>query len=248
VSADEWERFEPECGTILASFELIEEQGRRFVPTDRYQKKFIEGWTIYVNEDLLADGTELGNQVLRLLKAKLYEAERVLPAKACEELRGVPIWLEVDDGGASGAGYVSSSREALRANGYNPDKAKSIQIRNASRFLRWTLDQPALLLHELAHAYHDRVLGQDHESIAAAFRAKRGATRRSCSSTAARTALTLSRTTPSILRRGRKPSSVPTTLTPSCEPSSYVTIRSCSRYCRRSGVSGMWRNDGFDGE
>jgi hypothetical protein len=171
VSADEWERFEPECGTILASFELIEEQGRRFVPTDRYQKKFIEGWTIYVNEDLLADGTELGNQVLRLLKAKLYEAERVLPAKACEELRGVPIWLEVDDGGASGAGYVSSSREALRANGYNPDKAKSIQIRNASRFLRWTLDQPALLLHELAHAYHDRVLGQDHESIAAAFRA-----------------------------------------------------------------------------
>jgi hypothetical protein len=171
VSSDEWERFEPECGTILASFELIEEQGRRFVPTDQYQKKFIEGWTIYVNEDLLADGMELGNQVLRLLKAKLYEAERVLPAKACEELRGVPIWLGVDDGGASGAEYHWSSREALRANGYNPDKAKSIEIGNASRFLRWTLDQPALLLHELAHAYHDQVLGQDHEGIAAAFRA-----------------------------------------------------------------------------
>ena len=93
------------------------------------------------------------------------------PPKAYEELRRVPIWLGVDDGIGACAEYHSTSREALRANGSNPDKSKSIEIGNASRFLRWTLDQPALLLHELAHAYHDRVLGHDHEGIATAFRA-----------------------------------------------------------------------------
>lgn len=170
-SAEEWKRFEPECDTLLASFEFLKEQGRRFVPTDQYEERFIEGWTIYVNEDLLADGTELGSKALRLLQAKLYEVERVLPAKAYEELHGVPIWLGVDDGVAPCAEYHSTSRESLRVNGYNPDKAKSVEIGNASRFLRWTLDQPALLLHELAHAYHDRVLGHDHEGIATAFRA-----------------------------------------------------------------------------
>ena len=32
-SAEEWKRFEPEFDTVLASFELLSEQGRRFVPT-----------------------------------------------------------------------------------------------------------------------------------------------------------------------------------------------------------------------
>jgi len=170
-SAEEWTRFERECGTVLASFELLEEQGRQFVPTDQYAKRSIQGWVIYVNKDLLADGTELGSKALRLLEAKLHEVERVLPAKAYEELRRVPIWLGVDDGVAPCAEYHWASREALRANGYNPDKAKSVEIGNASRFLRWSLDQPAMVLHELAHAYHDRVLGHDHEGIATAFRA-----------------------------------------------------------------------------
>jgi hypothetical protein len=78
--------------------------------------------------------------------------------------------LGVDDGHAPCAEY-HPSREWLRANGYNPDKAKSVEIGNASRFLRWSLDQPAMVLHELAHAYHHRVLGYDHEGIRAAFRA-----------------------------------------------------------------------------
>ena len=148
--------------------DLKREEGKGFVPTGQYEKRSIEGWTIFVNKDLLADGTELGSKALELLEAKLYEVGRVVPEKACEELRRVPIWLGVEDG--SSAGY-HPSREWLRANGYNPDKAKSVEIGNASRFLFWSFDQPGTVLHELAHAYHDRVLGYDHEGIRAAFRA-----------------------------------------------------------------------------
>jgi hypothetical protein len=169
-AAKEWARFEPVCDTLLASFELLNERGKRLVPTDHYEKRAIQGWTIYANKDLLADGTELGSRALRLLETKLYEVERVLPAKAYEELRRVPIWLGVDDGYAP-CGQYHWSRESLRASGHNPDKATSVEIGNASRFLRWSLDQPAMVLHELAHAYHDQVLGHDHEGILEAFRA-----------------------------------------------------------------------------
>ena len=168
-SAKEWRRVEPECDTVLASFELLSEQGRRFVPTVQYEKRSIEGWTIYVNKDLLADDTELGSKALRLLETKLYEVGRVVPDKAREVLRRVPIWLGVDDGHAPGAEY-HPSHEWLREHGYNPDKAKSVEIGNASLFLRWSLDQPGMVLHELAHAYHHRVLG-DHAGLRAAFRA-----------------------------------------------------------------------------
>ena len=101
--------------------DLKREEGKGFVPTHQYEKRSIEGWTIFVNKDLLADGTELGSKALELLEAKLYEVGRVVPEKVCEELRRVPIWLGVDDGIRLNAEY-HSSREFLRANGHNPDK------------------------------------------------------------------------------------------------------------------------------
>ena len=50
-----------------------------------------------------------------------------------------------------------------------PDKAKSVEIGNAGRFLEWSKDQPAMVLHELAHSYLDRVLGLNHPGIKAAY-------------------------------------------------------------------------------
>jgi hypothetical protein len=60
-------------------------------------------------------------------------------------------------------------------NGYNPDKAKCIEIASAEKMLSLPAFRPELmLLHELMHAYHDRVLGFDHPEIIAAYeRAKK---------------------------------------------------------------------------
>jgi hypothetical protein len=154
---------------VLVSAPAATEPARRpFVPTVDYERRSVEGWTVYVNRRLLAEQRELGTRALRLLEVKLYDIERVVPAAACAELKKVPLWLGVDDGHAPCAEY-HPSREWLEKSGYNPDKGKAVEIGNAGRFLEWSRDQPWMLLHELAHAYHDRVLGFDHPEIRAAY-------------------------------------------------------------------------------
>ena len=141
---------------------------RPFVPTSDYRTRTVEGWTIHVNKGLLTDQRELGERALRLLDVKLYDIVRVVPARAVEQLRQVPIWLGINDGHALCSEY-HPNRDWLAANGYNPDKAKSVEIGNASRFIDWAHDQPFMVLHELAHAYHDRVLSFDNPEVKAAY-------------------------------------------------------------------------------
>ena len=84
------------------------------------------------------------------------------------ELQKILIWLGVDDGYAPCAEY-HPDKEFLKQHGFNPDKAKCVEIGNASRFLTWSVNQPMMILHELAHAYHDQVLGFDHAEIQATY-------------------------------------------------------------------------------
>lgn len=141
-----------------------------FVPTSEYAERRVEGWTVMVNRRLLAgEDADLGREALRLLEVKLFDIRRAVPELACRELQAVPIWLGLDDGHAPCAEY-HPSREWLAENGYNPDKARAVEIGNARRFLDWSKDQPSMILHELAHAYHDRVLGHDYPGIRAAYR------------------------------------------------------------------------------
>jgi hypothetical protein len=144
------------------------EAKRPFVPTAEYETRTVEGWTVRVNRHLLSDRKDLGDPALRLLAEKLYDIRRMVPERACAELQRIPIWLGVDDGHAPCAEY-HPSRDWLRDNGYNPDKAKCVEIGNATRFLEWSKSQPAMILHELAHGYHDQVFGYDDSRIRAAF-------------------------------------------------------------------------------
>jgi hypothetical protein len=149
---------------------LAPDDSKSFVPTSSYAERSIEGWTVHVNKRLLADESDVGAQALQLMRVKLFDISRLVPARACQELRKVPIWVGVNDGHAPCAEY-HPSRDWLSKNGYNPDKAKSVEIGNASRFVEWSVGQPMMLLHELSHAYHDRVLGHAHKGIQAAYEA-----------------------------------------------------------------------------
>jgi hypothetical protein len=141
-----------------------------FVPTSEYESRHIEGWSVRVNKALLASDSELGKQALRVLELKLGEINRVVPAKAAQRLHRVTLWVGVNDGHAPCAEY-HPSKKWLAENGYNPDKAKCVEIGNASRFIAWSLDQPMMILHELAHAYHDQFLGHDFKPVRAAYQA-----------------------------------------------------------------------------
>jgi len=143
-----------------------------YTPTSGYELRSIEGWThIYIHKDLLTKHKEVGDEVIKVLSVKLYELTRTIPPKALAELRKVPIWMEYHDSKAP-TGCFHPSRRWLVDNGLNPDKTRCVEFGDARRFLRGTLVQPSVVLHELAHAYHNRVLrvGNRHKEIDAGWK------------------------------------------------------------------------------
>src|SRR5207302_1612259 len=118
------------------------------IPTSQYEERQVEGWTVHVNRTLLDEQRPLGNDALKLLAAKLYDIIRVIPERKCIELQKVPIWLGVDDGPNDRAQYHPSP-DWLTKHGFNPDKAKGVEIGNAKRFLKTAIEQPSMVLHEL---------------------------------------------------------------------------------------------------
>ena len=59
----------------------------------------------------------------------------------------------------------------LDAAGPQLPMAKAVEFTNTSNFEAECRRMPVFVLHELAHAYHDRVLGNDHAGIKAAYEA-----------------------------------------------------------------------------
>jgi hypothetical protein len=138
-------------------------------PTDRYVERHIEGWKVLVNKRLLREeNRDLGDRALRLLEDHLYRITRVVPPAAVKKLRRIPIWVELAERHHPCMVYHPSAGW-LREHDMNPDKAESVEIANANNFLSWTIDQPWMVLHELAHGYHHQVLGHDNADIRACY-------------------------------------------------------------------------------
>lgn len=132
-----------------------------YEPTTAYEKQEIEGWQIIVNKRLLADDPETAAAALKQLEHQLYEIVRRVPAPAVAKLREIPIWLELDEPHHPCAVYHPDVGW-LRDHGMNPDKADCVELSNAKRFVAWTREQPMMVLHELAHGFHDRFLERGH--------------------------------------------------------------------------------------
>lgn len=158
---------------VLVSICLMATGGRaetkQYEPTDHYVVHEIEGWRVYVHRDLLGPKKDLGEKAIKLLRMCLYQVTLVVPRNALVKLREVPIWLEAGNPKVRGACY-HPSRQWLIDHGFNPEKARSIEIGNPKNFLDWWHHQPMMVLHELAHAYHHQVLGNDNEDIRKAYK------------------------------------------------------------------------------
>jgi hypothetical protein len=138
---------------------------------ERYAVEPIEGWKVLVHRDLdAADRRALRADVVRLLTDHLYRVARAVPPPALEKLRAISIWIEVAHPRHPCMCYHPSA-ECLRTHGMNPDKAGAAEIANCKNFLTWTHEQPWMVLHELAHGYHNRVLGDSNAEVKAAYQA-----------------------------------------------------------------------------
>jgi hypothetical protein len=139
-----------------------------YEPNSNYTIRKIEGWKVYVNYRLIDENKKLCKEALRLMRVKLYDINRVVPKPALKHLHKVSIWLEFNNEQVLCACYHPSEQWLIEHN-FSPEKAKSVEIGNAVNFLEWTLDQPSMVLHEMAHAYHHQFLGYDNAEIKFAY-------------------------------------------------------------------------------
>lgn len=138
-------------------------------PVNAYIRRDIAGFTVLVHCDVFKHSPEAA-KALRELEAQARQIIRVVPAQALAHLRRVRIWLEWENK-PNGAAEYHPSAVWLKQHGYNPEKAGGIEISNARNFVKWSRgEQPWMLLHEMAHAFHHQVLGYDNRMVRIAYR------------------------------------------------------------------------------
>ena len=172
------------CLVCLTIPSMIFAQSTRRAPSSRptsrnapkptaHTTRTIEGWTVRIDNRLLSDPDRaLGERAIKLLSMRLADIVWTLPADKVKWLRTVPIVLDKTHGALLTAQYHPSAGW-LRDNGYDTSLARCVHIPDAAYFTsgKMSYEQPWAILHELAHAYHDQVLGFDDPRIAAAWKA-----------------------------------------------------------------------------
>ena len=98
------------------------------------------------------------------MHAQLQQIIRAVPGQPLSKLRQIPIWVEFAHPRHPCMCYHESP-DWLREHDMNPEKAGAVELANCQNFLKWTIDQPWMVLHELAHGYHHRFLTDDAEVI-----------------------------------------------------------------------------------
>ncbi len=157
---------------LLFSFSTLRaaDESQLLQPTSRSIRE-IEGWTVRVDDRLLGDSPEtaLGTRALRFLEAKLVEIKAVVPAARLTDLQAVTIVLDLNCGKLGSMQYHPDAGW-LKAHGYAIDLAKCVHIPRAADLptRRNINEQPWVILHELAHAFHDQKLSFDEPRIKAA--------------------------------------------------------------------------------
>lgn len=139
---------------------------------DPVEKK-LEGWTLAVDPKLLAaENRETADRAFAALANHLQRVKFILPEARVAELQKLPIWIELNNERVGSMQYHPDAGW-LRRMKHDPRMVKHVHIPRArALFSRGTwVKHPYVVMHELAHAYHDQVLGFNHEGIAAAYKA-----------------------------------------------------------------------------
>jgi hypothetical protein len=107
---------------------IVDEQEKApFDPTENYDQREIEGWSVLVNRSFEKDDAALCARTLELLRFQLYQITRVVPAGALEKLRTVRIWVERAEPHHPCMAYHPDAGW-LREHDMNPAKAHCVEV------------------------------------------------------------------------------------------------------------------------
>ena len=162
------------CVLILTIFTLAaQEAGNFYKPVI----KDVEGWTIAVEPRLLKkENQEVANKAFVALANHLQRVKFILPEAKVKELQKLPIRLELNNQRLGSMQY-HPSRSWLRANRHDPALVKHVHIPRAKALYdrgMWA-KHPYVIMHELAHAYHDQVLSFENKEIIGSYEAAKKA-------------------------------------------------------------------------
>ena len=139
-----------------------------FTPTAAYVARAIRGFTVLVHPAVMEDAGA-ASQAFAELESQMDEIAAAVPESILAKLRQARIWLEWQQREDTAAQF-HPARAWLLAHGYNPEKAGDVEISHARNWVSWSRrEQPSSLLHELAHAYHFRDLGEQEPLIRNAY-------------------------------------------------------------------------------
>lgn len=136
--------------------------------------KDMEGWTVSIDPKLLeGEHAEEGEEALEMLANHLQRIKVLVPEPRLKDLQTVGIWIEHDHPEINvEPGPYHPGVKWLTDRGYDPRLAKKVHVTRAASLLdrKQMLKHPAVILHELVHAYHDQFLGYEEPRIKAAYR------------------------------------------------------------------------------
>jgi len=166
------------CMFSMATTGSAEEAEKREDPKDEIPAvrfdpvaKKIEGWTVHVDPALLeGEHAEAGGQALKMLGNHLFMISLLSPVEILKKLQGLEIWIEWHHP-RLGAMQYHPSIEWLKGNKHDPRLARKVHIPRSQALLSRgeLVKHPMVVLHELAHAYHDQILGFDNPKIIDAY-------------------------------------------------------------------------------
>ena len=156
---------------VLATVAAVGQANDSHAANNARQAQQIEGWTVLVSDELLKHNKAETERALELLTTQLQEIVREVPEAAVVELRKVPLWISPEYLGVPPRAEYHPGAGWLRDNHRDPAMEKGIEFTNVRIFEHETKRMPNFALHELAHAFHDRVLprGFGNAEIKAAF-------------------------------------------------------------------------------
>jgi len=133
----------------------------------------VEGWTVRIDTRLWQEQRGQTDRALELLALQLREIVREVPPTAVGHLRRVTLWFTRTYPSEGGRAEYHPGADWLRDHGRDPAMVRGVEFTDIPDFESETRRMPNFTLHELAHAYHDRVLpgGFSNPEIAEAYRA-----------------------------------------------------------------------------
>jgi dipeptidyl-peptidase-4 len=149
------------------------EKNKEAPPAVRFDPviKEMEGWTVHVDPALLeGEHAEEGAKALRMLGDHLNRITLLMDGERLKKLLTCEIWIERHHPTLGNMQYHPDVGW-LKKHGHDPRLVKKVHITRASALLSrgQLLKHPAVVLHELAHAYHDQILDFNHKEIRAAW-------------------------------------------------------------------------------